>query len=508
MNGLTLYDLSPRAPLLAGRWVVGKAFAGDFEPTRKPQVQQPSYQTTPVAPDVCAVNNSSNRSYEDRDGAPYKQASQSEPESDAHFEDKKNDRSNVSFIASAPSMLSGTIFSSLSSVYGNIKVAFKLELMDLLLNDHQLRPLFGTAFQLPGPFLFERNFTKLLKTYANELQPIATSKLQKWVVHHVCSQRSFVADCIRNVYVSDSHSTEKFPQFRTQNPARDQALEKFFRRKGLVPKEVDPDWKNPDVSEIEDSKQPNLPNLTQVRNFMISGEPFENLRKNFDRIIRAHKIEGVKAVHDYKKQMSLGIQSSVEENHEGRWDPQLEGTTNEVVEHPFRDVHLAEEARISQTQKGHRDKRVDPILKEFPHELQGWSSENTRKFGFGRDIWGAYGSEPAATFEELTAKVQFMPPATSSQEHHGEPSSQPYRDTERSSPAAEAPQLQKRAYGQRRTDPNCDECRWENTKVILMWFLRVRKLTLLLSAMRPVPISAPNAQGGTASARLPLTIGE
>jgi hypothetical protein len=78
-----------------------------------------------VAPDVSAFNNLTNRSYEDVDGATYKQESQYEQESHAKFEDKKNYESDVSSIALSPSVFSGTTLSSVSSAPKSIDATVK-----------------------------------------------------------------------------------------------------------------------------------------------------------------------------------------------------------------------------------------------------------------------------------------------------------------------------------------------------------------------------------------------
>jgi len=320
----TQFATSLESPLLATRRVVEKPLAGDLEPPRRPQVQQPTYQTTSVAPDVSIVNNSTNRSYEGVDGAMYKQASQYEQESnvhiedvhfedvhsedvhsedvhsedvhsedvhfeDSHSEDKKNDDSDFPSTASPPSMFSRTALFSVPSADGNSNVVVQL-LVPLLLNDRGLQPLFGKAPEQFEPDKFERNFSELLKAYAYELDSIATGELQKEAIRLVYSRRRYVANCIRSVYVPDTSDTgEKFRQLIAQNPAKDQQLEKFFHDMNLVPKAADPDnGQSSGDCEMEDPKQPNLPNLTQVRNFLISREPFENLRKNFYRFINPH----------------------------------------------------------------------------------------------------------------------------------------------------------------------------------------------------------------------------
>ena len=201
-----------------------------------------------------------------------------------------SNQSDTSSSFSVPSMFSGTTLSSLSSTYGKINVATE-ELVALLHNHNGLRPLFDTALQLFKPTKFERHFTKLLKIYALELRQEAANELEKAAVRLVYSQRKFVANCIRRVYVPDSSDTaEELQRLITQNPAKDQQLETFFDGMGLVPKALpavaDPDdGQSSDDSDMGDPEQPYLPNLTQVRKFMISGVAFENLRKNLDRFL-------------------------------------------------------------------------------------------------------------------------------------------------------------------------------------------------------------------------------
>jgi len=286
-----------------------------------------------------------------------------------------DNQSDASSVSSVPSMFSGTTLSSLSSAHAKINVATE-ELVALLHNDHGLRPLFDTALQRCKPNKFEKKFTKLLKIYAVELRQAAGNELEKGAVRLVYSQRKFIANCIRRVYVLDSSDTvEELHQLITQNPAKDQQLEKFFHEMDLVPKALpnaaDPDdGQSSDDSDMGDPEQPYLPNLTQVRKFMTSGVAFANLRKNLDRFLNPHNTGETRGANDRKRQRSPSIDDSTAENHKRFRGPHLDDTATEVVEPDLQDATIPEETKITLDRKRQRSPSFDQLLEPLPKRLQ------------------------------------------------------------------------------------------------------------------------------------------
>ncbi|MCJ1251064.1 hypothetical protein MMC30_008295 [Trapelia coarctata] len=295
--------------------------------------------------------------------------------SDDHRQRAGDSQSDESSISSVPSMFSGTTLSSLSSARSKINVATE-ELVSLLHNDRGLRPLFDTALQRLKPSKFESTFTKLLKTYAVELRHTAADNLEMGAVRLVYSQRKFVANCIRRVYVPDSSDIiEELHQIITQNPAKDQQLEKFFYEMGLVPKALPKvadleDGQSSDDSDMGDPEQPYLPNLTQVRKFMLSGVAFENLRKNFDRGLNPRDTGESKATTDRKRARSPSIEDIAAENAKRRRGPHPDDTATEAAEPDFRDAALTEEAKTTPNRKRQRSPSFDGLLEPLSKHHQ------------------------------------------------------------------------------------------------------------------------------------------
>lgn len=286
-----------------------------------------------------------------------------------------NDQSDASSIASVPSMFSGTTLSSMSVAYGSINVAVE-ELLYLLLNDQELRTMFDIVLQRVKPDKFERNFTKLLKVYAVELKRTAVSELDKAAVHLVYSQRKYVTNRIRRVYVPDNSKTVEDPHtLIAQNPGKDKQLEKFLRGRHPTIKANDPDdVQSSDDSNMGDPEQPCLPNLTHVRHFMTSGTAFENLKKNFDRFINPQTPKEPEAPHGRKRRRSPSIDDLVEEISKRRKELH---TDDEVIEPCPEDAREVQEAKSSQGRKRQRSPSIDDTVEECSKRPKGQHPPDT-----------------------------------------------------------------------------------------------------------------------------------
>ena len=286
-----------------------------------------------------------------------------------------NDQSDASSITSVPSMFSGTTLSSMSVASGSKNVAVE-QLLRLLLNDQELRTMFDIVLQRVKPHKFERNFTKLLKVYAVELKETAISELDKAAVRLVYSQRKYVTNRIRRVYVPDNSKTvEDLHTLIAQNPGKDKQLEKFLRGRHQTIKANDPDdVQSSDDSNMGDPEQPCLPNLTHVRHFMTSGTAFENLKKNFNRFINPQTPKEPEAPHGRKRRSSPSIDDLVEEISKRRKELHMDG---EVIEPCLEDAQEVQEAKPSQGRKRQRSSSIDDTVEECSKRPKGQHPPDT-----------------------------------------------------------------------------------------------------------------------------------
>ncbi|MCJ1395387.1 hypothetical protein MMC18_008271 [Xylographa bjoerkii] len=185
--------------------------------------------------------------------------------------------------------------SSLTIVFGE---SAKHELLLVFTKDDVLQTLYADALQKRGlsRTRFERNFQRLIKRYCSELHSHAQSAPNNKVVSFIREQRRWIAREISKQFVV----IDEFQRLRmadlTMQKSQKLMLERSLAHPSSIPNQ--PTFKNvTDIgfdrysasdsskgsseSEFDDSTDySEFPNIEQIRNFLIHGEPFENLRTN------------------------------------------------------------------------------------------------------------------------------------------------------------------------------------------------------------------------------------
>ena len=262
--------------------------------------------------------------------------------------------SDAHSIASVPSMFSGTTLSSHFSDGLEVEGALQ-QLVSLLTGDTGLGPLLEAALSRLNPAKFERNFTKLLKTYAIDLKSNALDELEKGAVRLVYSQRRHLANSIRRVYIPDTaDSLEVLQDLRLQSPAKAEQLDRYLQETYSAPKPADPDdGQSSDDSDMGDPDLPHLPTLERVIEFLISGTPFQKLKRGFVDFLYPSKQPEAKRSYSRKRHRSESISENDDDYMKRRRGSDVLDSSEEFI------VRLHSEQKSSLPQQS---KLLDPFI--------------------------------------------------------------------------------------------------------------------------------------------------
>ncbi|KAH0535939.1 hypothetical protein FGG08_007159 [Glutinoglossum americanum] len=193
-------------------------------------------------------------------------------------------------VDSIPSMTTGTTQTSISLV--GFPGGAVEELVSLLVEDIQLRPLYQVAIDRAGPDRFERNFARLLRLYSLDLHAAADSALKKGAVQLVRARRGHIAGSIKRLFAPDSSDKNvAMARLKAQEACTSLQLEKYLQQFEAPDETPDHIKSRSEESDTEDTdiedpdEQFALPNLRQVKVFLLSGKAFHNLRENFRRFV-------------------------------------------------------------------------------------------------------------------------------------------------------------------------------------------------------------------------------
>ncbi|MCJ1438964.1 hypothetical protein MMC27_008354 [Xylographa pallens] len=222
--------------------------------------------------------------------------------------------SDAHSIASVPSMFSGTTLSSHFSDGVEVEGALQ-QLVSLLAGDTGLGPLLEVAISSLSPAKFERNFAKLLKTYAVDLKSYALDELEKGAVRLVYSQRRHLANSLRRIYNPDTaDSLQILQNLRLQSSAKAEQLDKYLQDTYPVRKPADPDdGQSSDDSDMDDPVLPYLRTLERVIEFLIGGTPFQKLEGGLVDFLYPSKSSVARRSYSRKRHRS----ESISENDNG-----------------------------------------------------------------------------------------------------------------------------------------------------------------------------------------------
>jgi len=211
------------------------------------------------------------------------------------------------------------------------------ELIALFANNNMLKPLYAAAIETEriGAERFENNFRRLLKLYSKDLERDARSALQKQAAILIRSRARYVASAIRKEYEPGRTTrTEQMEQLRHQIPEKSAQLNRYLqekyqaselakedrKRRGIQTTEpgshVDPESNSqidyPEVnqpsSEDDDLENPvecYLPTLMHVKEFMVSSNAFEELRRRLEHFV--HHPQKVKSKDEVQNNRWNGI---------------------------------------------------------------------------------------------------------------------------------------------------------------------------------------------------------
>jgi hypothetical protein len=194
-----------------------------------------------------------------------------------------------------------TSVASATSATGDIPRSAMEEILLILSSDNELKSLFTEASQKTEKAKLIRNTGKLLLLYYRDLQQIAIDHRQKdasnmlgrhapWFASRLCD--SVAPDAQQNAQKMASHLKqqmdkrpllEKYLQSSASHSKEPQNLVSQSPHDLEIEGEDDQDEEYQDEHDIDYSE---FPNLQQIKNFLLKGPPFTNLKRNTLKFVR------------------------------------------------------------------------------------------------------------------------------------------------------------------------------------------------------------------------------
>ena len=180
-------------------------------------------------------------------------------------------RSLMSIDDNASVFSTTSMASSQSSVAGPAGVMEQL--INLLIHDPELTELYQSALNHISLERFERNLSRILKTYASDLQVDATTAFQREASGFVRKRRRRIAHGIGSMLSFEKSSNET--KEKDSDVPHDDGDEIYNN--------------NNDDDEDEDEEEDSEPDLEIIRRFLVDGPAFDKLRENLRAFINPKK---------------------------------------------------------------------------------------------------------------------------------------------------------------------------------------------------------------------------
>lgn len=210
-------------------------------------------------------------------------------------EDEVSEVTSVKSLFSTPSLTSSETLSSFDSSQEMTGAAEEFAV--IVLRDEILEPLFREAFKKVTFEKFERNFARLLRTFAGDLTQEAETINQKSAARFVRRSARTVAAFVSKQYDPDrEENSDQMRRLILKSPQRQEMLERCLQQPwehdgippdvlpnlGTMSKEEPEDDSGSDCSDVETS---HLRNLNDVKTFLLGSSAFSNLRENLQRFL-------------------------------------------------------------------------------------------------------------------------------------------------------------------------------------------------------------------------------
>jgi hypothetical protein len=169
------------------------------------------------------------------------------------------------------------------------------EFAEILMDNEDIRRCVKRGFVAMDSNRFERNFIRLLKSYASELRAEADTHIQKSATRIVHSYRAYVTRIIRRRVVGldeDNSQATAFHSIKDQNTTK-LTLERFLAQQKPTETSDQADiWPEDEQESNRDShsddEEPYLPNLEKLTDFLVSSTAFKNFKAGLEAFVESN----------------------------------------------------------------------------------------------------------------------------------------------------------------------------------------------------------------------------
>lgn len=198
--------------------------------------------------------------------------------------DRESNESDTKSIASLVSRITSISSLEPASVGGAAE-----GLAELLLNNEEIRQCVERGFVVMDCDRFERNFIRLLDSYASDLRAEAKTHIQKSATRIIHRYRVYVTRIIRRRFVrldEDNIQATTFHNLKDQS-TNNLMLERFLAHQ--QPTETRPEEEQESNGDSNsDDEESYLPNLEKLADFLVSPTAFKNFKAQLKAFVKSN----------------------------------------------------------------------------------------------------------------------------------------------------------------------------------------------------------------------------